>query len=253
MPKKNTIAVIGKGKVGSSLAQRINAMKGYQLFAHLSARKTSFKALWKKNGPEVIFICCKDDQISNVAKRAVKNAGTNLKLVVHCSGSRDSSILPPKIASRLVLHPIQTFSTVDPTLMKDIYYMISGVDPFALTWARKFVDDIGGAGFITISGKDLPLYHLLVVFASNFTVLIGRGIERMAKSLRVSPASIKKAIAPLMRTSVENVLHNDAKKILTGPIARKDYSTILKHRKALRSQPAALSKIYEGFLMLAEQ
>jgi predicted short-subunit dehydrogenase-like oxidoreductase (DUF2520 family) len=235
--------------------------KNYKLFTHLRARSKSFEMLAKKGGPDVIFIISKDDEIVNVAKKALKHAGINLKLLVHCAGSRESTILPQRDAgetpalriARLTLHPMQTFAAADALLLQDIYYMASSKDTFAKTWAKRFVKDIGGNGIIEIRGKDLPLYHTLVVFASNFTTLIGGSIEIFSKSLRIPPAKMKKAVAPLMQKSLENVLHDRAAQVLTGPLARKDYSTILKHRIAIRSQPAALRKIYEGFVMLAEE
>jgi predicted short-subunit dehydrogenase-like oxidoreductase (DUF2520 family) len=267
MPKKFSIAIIGKGRVGSSFAMRIKKMYGYELFAHLPARKKSFAALGKNDGPDVIFICSKDDQIAHVAKKVAKAAGKNLKLMVHCAGARESTILPVGLTfsrsastksrshyfARLTLHPIQTFPKADTKFLKNIYYMASSNDAYAKKWAAKFVKDIGGEGIIEVRGKDLPLYHTLVVFASNFTVLIGGAIEILSKSFKISPAVMKKAVAPLMRQSLSNVLNNDARKILTGPLARKDYSTILRHRLALRKQPAGLRKIYEGFVLLADE
>jgi predicted short-subunit dehydrogenase-like oxidoreductase (DUF2520 family) len=260
MAEQVTIAVIGKGKVGSSFAAKIADMKGYKLFAHLAARKKSFAELRKNDGPEVIFICSKDDEIVRAAKKALKSTGKNLKLMVHCAGARESTILPQLNiknsalrTSRLTLHPIQTFSKPDANLLANIYYMASTGDAYAKKWAKKFVKDIGGREVIEVKGKDLPLYHTLVVFASNFTILIGGAIEILSRSLKISPAKMKKAVAPLMQKSLENVLHNDAAEVLTGPLARKDHSTILKHRLALKKQPKALRKIYEGFVMLAEE
>ncbi len=256
MSKRVSIAIIGKGKVGSSLASRITKTKDYELFAHLPARSKSFEKLTKNGGADVIFITSKDDEIVRVARLVVKSAGKNLKLLIHCAGARESTILPimgrEKI-SRLTLHPIQTFAEASPSLLKNIYYMSSSEDAYAKKWAETFVKNIGGSGVIEVRGKYLPLYHTLVVFASNFTTLIGGSIEILSKSLKIPPAKMKKAVAPLMLRSLENVLSNDAKKVLTGPLARKDFSTILKHRIALKKQTAALGKIYEGFVMLAEE
>jgi predicted short-subunit dehydrogenase-like oxidoreductase (DUF2520 family) len=254
MSRQVTIAVIGKGKVGISLAVSIAKMKGFSLFAHLAARKKSFPELAKNDGPEVIFICSKDSEISKVAGKALKVAGKNVKLLVHCAGSRESTILPyRKGVSRLTLHPIQTFSEADPKLLKNIYYMVSTQDSYAKKWAKNFVKQIGGTEVIEVKGKDLPTYHTLVVFASNFTTLIGGAIEILSKSLHIQEATMKKAVRPLMERSLENVLNNKAADVLTGPLARKDYSTILKHRVALGKQPLAIRKIYEGFVMLAEE
>jgi len=226
----------------------------YQLFAHLPARSGSFAALENKGGPDVIIIASKDDTIAKVAGQCMKSAGKNLKLMIHCAGSRESTILPKRSrVARLTLHPIQTFAKPDGSLLENISYMASTSDAYAKTWAKKFVKDIGGNGVIEVRGKDLPLYHTLVVFASNFTTLIGGAVEILSKSLNIPPSKMKKAVAPLMQNSLENVLGNTAAKVLTGPLARKDISTILKHRKALRSEPAALRKIYEGFVMLAEE
>jgi predicted short-subunit dehydrogenase-like oxidoreductase (DUF2520 family) len=276
MPKKISIAIIGRGRVGTSLAERIEKMKSYELHSNLSARKKSFDILKENNGPDVIFICSKDDKIADVAKKAIKAAGKNLKLMAHCAGSKESTILPqvgqalslpavtgglkvrpteiihPTEIARLTLHPIQTFPKANAKLLKNIYYMASTKDAYAKKWAKKFVNDIGGDGVIEVKGKDLALYHTLVVFASNFTILIGGAIEILSSSLHIPSATIKKAVAPLMETSLKNVLHGQAKKVLTGPLARKDYSTILKHRITLKKHPPALRKIYEGFVMLAQ-
>lgn len=254
MSKRVSIAVIGKGRVGSSLSAKIAKMgSGYQLFAHLPARTKSFAALENKGGPEVIIIASKDDSITTVAEKSLQAAGNNLKLMLHCAGSRESIILPKRTSvARLTLHPIQTFAEADGSLLENIYYMASTGDAYAKSWAKRFVKDIGGNGVIEIRGKNLPLYHTLVVFASNFTTLLGGAVELLSKQLKIPPSKMKEAVAPLMQNSLDNVLHNNAAKVLTGPLARKDYSTILKHRKALRSQPAALRKIYEGFVMLAE-
>jgi len=255
MQKQVSIAVIGRGKLGSSFAQKISKMgAGYKLFAHLPARSKSFHRLSESEGPSVIIVASRDAEIQKVAKMAVMSAGKNLSLMIHCSGSNQSTILPiRKGVTRLTLHPIQTFAKADPSLLKNIYFMASTDEASARKWAAKFVKDIGGIDTIFIKGKDLALYHTLVVFAANFTTLIGGAVEIFSKSLHIPPEQIKKAITPLMQQSLDNVLKESAKKVLTGPLARKDYTTILKHRLALQKQPKSLRKIYEGFVMLSEK
>ncbi|MDP4219107.1 MAG: DUF2520 domain-containing protein [Bacteroidota bacterium] len=258
MSKRVTIAVIGKGKVGTSLARSIAKLKpDFMLFAHIGARQKSFAELGQQGGPEVIFICSKDDAIARVAKKAVRVSGKNLKMIVHCSGSNESTILPSVNSagisiSRLTLHPIQTFPHADAKLLKGIYYMASTGDRFAKNWADKFVKRLHGRGVIHISPKDLPLYHTLVVFASNFTTLLGGSIEILSRSLGIAPAKMKRAVMPLMKRSIDNVRHNNSADVLTGPLVRNDRSTIMKHRKALAGQPAPLRAIYEGFVKLAK-
>jgi len=258
MSKRVTIAVIGKGKVGTSFALAIAHLKqGFELSSHLGARKKSFAELGRRGGPDVIIICSKDDTIVRTARKAVRNSGKNLKLLVHCSGSNRSTILPDSNSAgshiaRLTLHPIQTFPHPDPDLLKGIYYMASTDDRFAKTWANAFVKRMHGKGVLHISAKDLPLYHTLVVFASNFTTLLGGSLEILSRSLGIAPTKMKRAVMPLMKKSLDNVLHTNAADVLTGPLVRNDRSTLLKHRNALAGQPAPLRAIYEGFVELAE-
>jgi predicted short-subunit dehydrogenase-like oxidoreductase (DUF2520 family) len=131
--------------------------------------------------------------------------------------------------------------------------MASSKSKEALRFAKSFTRSLRAEGVIEVEGSKLPVYHLLTVFASNFPVLLGAAIEKFSKTIGVNEKTAKKAIAPLMKQSVENVLANSAKEVLTGPFARKDFSTILKHRYALRRASPALRKIYEGFFMLSQE
>lgn len=250
-----SIAVIGKGRLGSTFAQAIASHKhSYQLFAHLSARSKSFKSLRKNGGPEVVMIVCKDKFIPIVARNVITECGENLKLIVHSAGALSSEILPKQQrVARLMLHPIQTFATTDTTLLNDITFGAETSDEFALKFAKQFINVIGASSIIRLRPEQLPLYHTMMTVASNFTTLIGGAVELIGKSLKIEKKILKKTVAPLMRRSLKNVLKDDAKDVLTGALARKDYSTILKHRIALKSQPLALRKIYEGFVMLSEE
>ncbi len=250
-----SIAVIGKGKLGTTFAQAIASHKhSYQLFAHLPARSKSFRSLGKNGGPEVVMIVCNDKYIPIVAKQVIAECGENLKLIVHSAGALSSDILPKQQGvSRLMLHPIQTFATADTSLLSDISFGAETSDESALKFAKQFITVIGASAIIRLRSEQLPLYHTMMTFASNFTTLLGGAVELMGNSLKIEKNVLKKAVAPLMRRSLKNVLKHDAKNVLTGPIARKDYSTILKQRIALKSQPLALRKIYEGFVMLSEE
>ena len=145
----------------------------------------------------------------------MKAAGNGLRLIVHLSGSRPSAILPtmPGVM-RLTLHPIQTFPKPNADLLRNIYWMASS----------------------------------MTVFAANFVTLIGGAIEEISGELGQAPKKIKAALRPLMEQSLSNALSKSAIEALTGPIARKDFNTIRKHQKALRSLDPKLKKIYDAFL-----
>ncbi len=254
MGKQVAIAVIGKGKLGSTIAQAVGRSSHFTLHSHIVARSTSFKKLGSGDGPDVLFIVTKDNMIASVAKAAVKECGKNLSLIVQCAGSISPSILPEiRGVNRLTLHPIQTFTSSNPNQLNGIHWMASTSSAKAKIFARSFIKELGGKQVIEVKEKDLALYHLITVFASNFPVLLGGAIEKLSKSIGKSDAEIKKAIEPLLRQAVSNLLSGKAKDVLTGPFARKDHATILNHRIALKKQPLALRKIYEGFYMLSKE
>ena len=254
MKKQVTISIIGAGRLGGALAKAIEESKQFELHSHIPARSKSFAKLGKNNGPQVLFVVTKDDQIKKVAAQAVKKAGSNLQIIIHCAGSLSPDILPKlKGVDRLTLHPIQSIADAKEKSLKRIAWMICTDSKAAMHFAKDLVSSLDAIDILKIKPLQLPLYHAITVFASNFAILLIGAVELMSASLKIDKKRLKSAIAPLMKTSLENALADDAKKVLTGPIARKDLSTILKHRIALKKQPRALRKIYEAFLQLADE
>ncbi len=247
------ISVIGNGRLGGAFAKAIKDSKHYELHSHLPARSKSFAELGKDGGADAIFIITKDDKIKTVAEQAAQSAGKNLRVMLHCAGSLSPDILP-KIegVERITLHPIQSIAEPKAKHLKGIAWMVCPDSDSSKRFAKELVKSWNCTEILHLQPLQLPLYHTITVFASNFTTLLGAAIEQMNRSLKLDKKQLKDALAPLMRSSLENVLADDAKNVLTGPIARKDFATILKHRIALKKEPIALRKIYEGFLMLAE-
>ncbi len=250
LEKVCSVAIIGKGRVGGSLAKRLSdGLPGYRLHSFLSARSANFRKLSGDNGPEVIIIATRDAAIAPTSKLAVQVAGPNLRLIVHTAGSLPSSILPKrKGVLRLTLHPIQSFPKADATLLSNISFMAASKDSAAIKWAKNFTKALQASDLLRLSDDALPLYHAMLVFAGNFATLLGGVVEELSARLGIAPKRIKKAIAPLMLNSVRNVLNDSAKHVLTGPIARKDLATIRRHRKALANVSPEIRKLYDAFV-----
>lgn len=250
-----SIAIIGKGRLGSSYALAIRSMKQYTLFANLPARAKSFAALKKNGGPDILLIVCKDSSIKSVAKKAANACGSNLKLIVHSAGSLPSSILPKKgDAGRIMLHPLQTFAEPDAALFHGITFGMETADEEAMTFGENFAKALGAKRLICLNKSELPLYHAIAVIAANFITLLGGAIEQLSPSLELEPPILKDSLTPLMLTSLENVLKHNSNDILTGPIARNDKDTIAKHKMALKkSGNKAISDLYDSFHKLAKE
>src|SRR5665213_1186511 len=196
-----SILIIGKGKVGTSIAQAIRTTKCAKLAGVFSARTKRFPVIQS----EVIIIATKDSAIGAVAKKALASALKPPRIMVHLAGSMPSTVLPArKGIDRLTLHPMQTFSEPNGDLLRGIYWMASSGNASAIRWARKFVTDLGGKGLIVLPAESLPLYHAMTVFSSNFITLLLAAVEEIGRSLHQDPKRIKSALRPLAETALKN-------------------------------------------------
>ncbi len=245
----DSIIIIGKSKVGQSLAKAIRASGRYKLSSIVSARSERFPEFES----DVLIVAAKDEKISDVARKALKQFKKKPRFIVHLAGSLESTVLPfASGVARLTLHPIQTFPKPDAGLVKGIYWMASSDDPAAIRWARQFVASLGSRGIISLPKEALPLYHTMTVFGANFTVLLLAAIEQMSEKLGEDPKRMKSALRPLIEQALTNGLSKPAKNVITGPIARQDYTTISKHQRALKALNPQIRAIYDAFLHYAE-
>lgn len=252
--QSRSIAVIGKGNVGRSFAAELRERpQGFHLHSHLAARAKDFSILRKNGGPEVILIAAKDDEIAKVSAKAIANAGENLRLILHVAGSLSPNILAHQDSvARLTLHPAQTFPKADSALFQGISFMACSEEQGAINWAKKFTQALGARSLITLQEDQLPLYHAMLVFAANATVLLGKAIELLSEQLEQTPKKMKEVVRPLMRQAMNNVLTHSAEEVLTGPIRRGDAQTIRKHQQELKKVSPELRKLYDAFLLFAQ-
>ncbi len=86
------------------------------------------------------------------------------------------------------------------------------------------------------------LYHAWCVMAGNFTTLLWQEFFKALKTQFNLPPEVT---LPYLQQITTNLI-NEPENALTGPIARKDFSTINKHLFALKEHP--MLPIYEAFI-----
>lgn len=249
------VAVIGKGRLGTSLARALSRItKTFRLHSHIPARSSSFKKLSVDGGPDILIIVTRDNYITSVAKKALSNTGNNLRLVVHCAGSLSPEILPKKArVMRATIHPIQTFAKPSDQLFKGITFTISTQDSLAVPMLRKLARELGASQTFQLNPDILPLYHSMIVYGANFIILLGTALEEISKAATIDGRKMKSALRPILMQSLNNVLTGDSRRALTGPISRGDTQTVERHRKALKQLPDEVLKLYDDFLNLAKR
>ncbi len=238
------VAVIGIGKVGSSILKNLPKNK-YDVLGGLDVDETSAVLKAKSCGmkllsradlalkTEIVFLTVPDQQIAVAAKdlaRFIKTNTTSIKYVFHCSGANQLDVLAPLSKLGITcgsIHPLQAFVDGN-TSLEGIYMAIAG-GTNALTKAQQIVQDLGGISF-KVPMEARGTYHAAACICSNYTVTLTALAEQLMVPFMETRTDALKALIPLLKGTVANlegVL--EAKEALTGPIVRGDCLTIQKH------------------------
>jgi predicted short-subunit dehydrogenase-like oxidoreductase (DUF2520 family) len=250
-----SIGVIGAGRAGRGIAVAL-ARAGHHVT--LLSRRTSSPApagvslLVAPDGPtkgwvadHPILICAvPDDTIRPLAEQiAGLGAVTNEHVILHLSGALGQEALGPLVPTGAALgslHPLQTISDPDraPERLRGAWAAVEGT-PRAEETADRLARAVGLRPF-RLAPKAKPLYHAAAVFASNYFVVVAAVAQRLLRHAGLSDADAWAALRPLVAGTFENMATADPRAALTGPVARGDAATIVRHLYALTADDAKL-------------
>lgn len=240
--------MIGAGALGRSLALALHDA-GVSIAAVYSAGGTSARTLGRRvsaltsgiltaDAPlsPFVILAVPDDRIAAVAAQLRKHSDADrIRTIIHCSGAFSGDVLRPLMrrgTSIASMHPLMTFPKSGKRVpLKGAWFALEG-DRVAVTDCRRLVRKLGASSF-TISGKKKSLYHLAAVFASNYPVTLLGVVEQLAADAGVPRKDIWRIFRPLVLAAVNNVLESSPAAALTGPIARGDRATVLRHVQSL--------------------
>src|SRR4051812_439997 len=208
-----SVNVIGRGRVGSALAARLEE-RGVEL---------------REDG-ELALLCVPDAAIPDVARGLSPGPGW----IAHVSGATPLSALDPH-ERRFSLHPLQTFTRArGPEQLDGAWAAVTAETEEARELAIELARLLGLEPF-ELEDADRPLYHAGAVVASNYLV----ALYEAAAGLVAAAGAPPEALEPLMRRTIENGFE------LTGPIERGDWETIEAHREAIRRARPDLEPLYD--------
>jgi predicted short-subunit dehydrogenase-like oxidoreductase (DUF2520 family) len=214
MTMPGTVAVIGRGRVGSALARRVAAR------GRLGDPATS----------DLVVLAVPDTAIAEVAR--ARPVGP---WVAHVSGATPLDALAPH-ARRLSVHPLQTFTRDRGAEQIDgAWAAVTGATGEARAVGYWFAELVGLRPF-DLADDRRAMYHAGAVFASNFLVTLHRAAVRALEAAGAPP----EALLPLMQRTIDNGFD------LTGPIARGDWSTVGRHLAALGREAPDLEPLYRA-------
>ena len=207
----NSINVIGRGRVGTALAARLED-RGVEL----------------REDAELFLVCVPDRAIAEIAGSIEPGPW-----VAHVSGATPLAALDPH-ERRFSVHPLQTFTlSRGPEQLDGAFAAVTGETEEALASGRWLAETLGLRPFELDDGAR-TLYHAGAAIASNYLVTLYRAASRLFEDAGAPP----EGLVPLMTRTIENGFE------LTGPISRGDWAVVEAHLAALHEGRPELEPMY---------
>lgn len=239
---KRAFALVGPGRAGTTLAVAM-AARGWAPIAVAGRSPDSPSVLRAAQrlgaspcessdvgcDADLVVIATPDAAIADAAASIASGLRPGV-LVIHLSGACTLDELEKLRVARPdvevgSLHPLQSLPSVDVGIARLSGSWCAVDGPPAV---ERLAVSLGMRPF-HVSDDDRVAYHSAATIASNHLVaLLGQAI-RIAERAGVPSA----ALFPLVRATVDNVETLGANAALTGPVARGDVDTVLRHLVAL--------------------
>lgn len=256
MSKKPDIAFIGCGSLVLALAPELQRA-GYTIdeivVRDLPASRRRAAALGRRIGARatplaraalranIIWLGVSDSALADCARQlSERRESWKGVLVLHSSGALSSEILAPLAArgARVAsLHPMMTFVRRSAPPLAGVGFAAEGL-PAALAQTRTLVRDLGGHWF-RISKAAKPLYHAWGAFASPLLIMELALAETVAQTAGISRTQVRRIMEPIVRRTIDNYFSYGAAAAFSGPLARGDLATVVRHLAELKRVPAA--------------
>lgn len=246
MTDRPAVGIVGPGRAGLGLGLAL-AQAGYSVQVHGRSKKRVPAPLSLTVGDapprawvgsvQVILLAVRDEAIRPLAEDlAATRAVSESHVVLHFSGVQGQEALGPLVTSHAALgslHPLQTIADPEraPARLKGAWAAVEGM-PRAIETAERLARDVGMRPF-PIAAKAKPVYHAGAVFASNYLVVVEAVAQRLLRHAGLSDADAWAALRPLVDGTLENLSRAEPREALTGPVARADTATILRHLETL--------------------
>ena len=215
----STVRVIGSGRAGSAIAARL-AERGLRV---ATGREPLADA-------DLVLLAVPDSAIAEVSEQVPVGPW-----LAHVSGATPLAALDPH-TRRFSVHPLQTLTRDRGAEQLDgAWAAVTAESEEARGVARWLAERLGLRPF-DLADADKPLYHAGAAMASNFLVTLHAAAARLLEESHAPP----EALVPLMTRTIENGF------VLTGPIARGDWSTVEAHLQALEERAPDLVPLYRA-------
>ena len=258
MPAKQTVAMVGAGRLAGFLAPALSEA-GYKITeivarsqalslrrARALARRVGARAVTAKAAAldaSVLWLAVPDSEIRQAATELAQRAKAlgerhRLRFAFHSSGALGSAELAPLRKAGLAVasvHPLMTFVGGPTPALSGVPFAIEG-DAAAVKAARAMVRELGGASFV-LAPRLKPAYHAWATMTSPLLLAYLVTLERAAKQAGLNANDARRMALPIVRQTLNNYAQVGSAKSFSGPFVRGDVATVEKHLSLLKRSP----------------
>jgi predicted short-subunit dehydrogenase-like oxidoreductase (DUF2520 family) len=263
--RKDPVAIIGAGAVGTALAHALQAA-GVRVIAVASRSRDKAESLAHTLGrakhltiadagaaAPIVLVAVSDSAIEEVAGTVRVSTET---LIAHTSGSRTVDSLDAARARGAAvgsLHPLAAIvrarGALDAT--PEAYASVFRGAAFAIEGEASVYErlaplalELGGHPF-GIAGVSKPLYHLGASMLAAFSAGLAQAAWNQMRAAGASDDVASSGVAHLLRTVANNVGNAmTPAHALTGPVARGDTAGVRRQADAARTLSVEAERLY---------
>lgn len=229
--------IFGRGRVGSNMAAYIESL-GHQVTPISRGEAENEQALCAERVKEadIVAAAIPDDKLPSWRDAWLGVIGEG-KVAIHFSGAA-------RIDGVYGFHPLYSFprSVLSSKQMSEIAF---AREPSAPPFKEVF-PGASNACF-EIGDEDRARYHALAVLAGNLPAFVWNEMAKEFAALTGMPA--EKVLGAYLNSVVDRFIESPEDS-MTGPVARRDKTTVLKNLSALEDTPK-LKALYDAFVRLA--
>lgn len=257
------IAIIGCGRLGSTLARAFDASglavaavanRRAEVAQALAARLKACEALGAEQAvraADLVFLCVPDDAIAPQCAALPWRQGQS---VVHCSGATELTALASARAAGAAVggfHPLQIFS--DPELaLQRLAGCSVGIEaeaPALLARLQEFARRLGLKPLELKAGQRAA-YHGAASYSASFLLsMLDEARQIWGEALGFTPEQTLQALLPLARATLEAAERRGLAGAQAGPISRGDAGVVAAHLEALDALGGTHGQMYREFSM----
>lgn len=241
------IVCIGSGNVATHMAKAFEE-NGAEISQVWSRDLENAKALANEIGAQAIsdlklvdqhadlyLIAVKDDAIAKLAKMLKDING----IVVHTSGATEMEVLAG-FKNYGVFYPLQTFSKLQPIDFIRVPLCLEANTEETMSALQMMAMKLSPLIY-EVNTKQREVLHVAAVFANNFVNHLYQLSHQILKKNDLDFELLR----PLIMETAVKVQEAFPEDVQTGPAARNDKKTILKHEELLKRTPH-LQEIYKN-------